>query len=97
MGVEHYDCSICGANGVWEGDVKHCICGAHICDECQEKYKDELKKEDTDDDYQSCPECAEEKEKKKKIKHTEAMLKKLLKLYNKKTKEKLTIKKLEKL
>lgn len=38
MGVECYDCAICGENGIHEDYVVHCECGASFCDECHEEH-----------------------------------------------------------
>jgi phage FluMu protein Com len=92
MGVDTYDCCLCGDTGIHSDFMNWCSEGHHICDYCKESEK--LKIED-DGDYFiiDCPKCIEEN----KIKILEKCFNKLLEMYNKRRKVKLTRDDLEKL
>ncbi len=65
MGVDHYDCYVCGDTGIYEEYIAHCdSCGAHICSECLDCKEDntsyinykskKLYQKDDDDDECAC-------------------------------------------
>lgn len=94
MGVDHYDCCECGERGIHHDYVAFCEDGHCFCDDCVEHCKLQ-KNEDDDADYAilNCPKCKEEEE----TSNNKKMLDKLLEMYNKKRKNKISLDDLKKL
>jgi hypothetical protein len=90
MGVETYDCDGCGDNGVHESFIYACDEGHHFCDDCVEKLKLNIN-DDGEYEITNCPECKEEDDKENEFQLLNKMLDKLLEMYNKRRKNKLTI------
>lgn len=62
MGLETYDCALCGRNGVVEIWIYRCDrCGSHICDKCLSKIPKKYIEKDEDEGTHilKCSNCIE--------------------------------------